>query len=171
MKAVISVLGFATRHLLFVVFAMLAGWVLWTVAYVVLLLVAVIANQGLGGPLAYPAGLIAVAGSCVFLGWGIFTPASALGSIFCRLFKLPLLSAIPVVFVSAFLISYLFYWGFVELLTTGSMPSALEFLKNFTIFLSVPLGAYWWLTEGPGALFDGFHRWFRNRFSLKLLGD
>jgi len=36
-------------------------------------------------------------------------------------------------------------------------------LKNFAMFLSIPLGIYWWLTEGPGAVFDAFRRWLRSR--------
>jgi hypothetical protein len=43
------------------------------------------------------------------------------------------------------------------------MPSMLTVLKNFAIYLSIPLGAYWWLTEGPGALFDAFRRWIGRR--------
>jgi len=31
------------------------------------------------------------------------------------------------------------------------------------MFLSIPLGIYWWITEGPGAIFDAFRRWFRHR--------
>jgi hypothetical protein len=163
MKAVIPVLTFAARHLLFVVFAAFAGCLFWTIAYIVLLTVAVIGDQGLGGPLAFAAGIITVLVSCIFIGWGVFAPASAIGSIFCALLRLPRIAAIPVVCASAFFFSYVLYWGYIVLITTHSMPSALEVLKNFAIFLSLPLGIYWWLTEGPGALFDVFRRWLRMR--------
>ena len=152
----IPALTFLARHFLFVLVAMVAGCVLWTVAYFLLLVVAVIGGHGIGGPLAYPAGLVAVIASCVFLGWGVFAPASAVGAIFCAVFKLPRLAAIPVVTVAAFVLSYLLYGGYIKLVTTHSMPPAWIILRNFAIFLSVPLGAYWWLTEGPGALFDAF---------------
>jgi hypothetical protein len=163
MKAVIPALTFATRHFLIVAFAIIAGFILWSIAYLLLLVIAVIGNQGLGGPLAYPAGVIAIVGACIVLGWGVFTPASGIGAIFCWVFQLPRLAVIPVVFGSAFLLSYLLYWGYTGLITTHSMPSVWIVAKNFTIFLSVPLGAYWWLTEGPGAIFDAFRRWFRSR--------
>ena len=163
MNAVFPALTFVARHLLFVVFTMFAGCVLWIVAYFLLLAIAVIGDQGIGGPLALPAGLIAVIASCIFLGWGVFAPASAIGAIFCVLLKLPRLAAIPIVTVAAFCLSYLIYWGYIELVTTHSMPSLWIILKNFAIYLSVPLGFYWWFTEGPGALFDSFRRWIRTR--------
>jgi hypothetical protein len=171
MNAVIPALTFVIRHLLFVVFAMLAGCILWIVAYFLLLAFAVLSDQGIGGPLALPAGLIAVIASCISLGWGVFAPASAIGAIFCTLLKLPRLAAIPIVTVVAFVLSYLIYWGYIELVTTHSMPSVWIILKNFAIFLSLPLGIYWWLTEGPGALFDSFRRWIRRRRQNKTIRE
>ena len=69
-KAAVSVAGFVVRHLLFVAFATLLGMLLWTVAYVVLLGVAILLNEGLGGPLAWPVGMIAVPLGCVVIGLG-----------------------------------------------------------------------------------------------------
>ena len=60
MNNVILVISFVTRHLLIVSLAIIAGCILWTIAYVVLLIVAVILNEGLGGPIAYPSGIIAI---------------------------------------------------------------------------------------------------------------
>ena len=47
------------------------GCILWSAAYVVLLVVAVIGNHGLGGPLAFPAGIIAVIATCVSEDWRV----------------------------------------------------------------------------------------------------
>jgi len=163
MSALITAMTFSARHLLFVPVAVIAGCILWTVAYLMLLLAAIIFSQGVGGPLAYPAGVVAILGTTIVIGWGIFAPASAIGAIVCALLKLPRLAAIPIVTASAFLLSYLLYWGYIELVTTHSMPSAAVILKNFAIFLSIPLGIYWWLTEGPGAIFDAFRRCVRVR--------
>ena len=163
MNAVITAMTFAARHLLIVPVAIVAGCVLWTIIYVILLLVAMIFNQGVGGPLAYPAGIIAILVSCIVIGWGIFAPASAIGAIACALLKLPRLAAIPIVTAAAFGLSYLLYWGYIELVTTHSMPSAAVVLKNFAMFLSIPLGIYWWIVEGPGAIFDTCRRWVRRR--------
>lgn len=159
MKVVLLTLTFLTRHFLFVAFAMVAGCIAWTIAYLVLLVVAVVTNQGVGGPLAFPAGIIAVLAACGVLGWGVFTPASAIGAVFCRVFRLPHIAAIPVVTVAASLLSYGLYRAYIGMVTTHSMPTMLTVLKNFAIYLSIPLGAYWWLTEGTGALCDGFQRW------------
>ena len=163
MKAVLPTLTFLARHLLFVAIAMIAGCIAWTVVYVVLLILAVVTNQGIGSPLAFPAGIIAVLAACGFLGWGVFAPASAFGEVFRRVFRLPRIAAIPVVTIAAYLLSYLIYWAYIEMVTTHSIPSMLTVLKNFAIYLSIPLGAYWWLTEGPGALFDAFRRWIGSR--------
>jgi hypothetical protein len=163
MKAVLPVLPFLARHFLFVAFAMVAGCIAWTIAYFVLLVVAVITNQGVGGPLAYPAGIVAVLAACGFLGWGVFAPASAIGAVFWRVFQLPRIAAIPVVTIAAFFLSYLIYWGYIDVVTTHPMPPVLVVLNNFAIYLSIPLGAYWWLTEGPAALFDSFRRWIGRR--------
>lgn len=170
MKLVTPTLAFVARHFLFVVLAMITGGVLWTIAYLVLLVLAVLSGQGLGGSLAYPAGILTAIATGVFLGWGVFAPSAAMGSIFCGLFGFPRIAAIPVVFAAAFFLSYLLYWGYIELGTTHSMPSAWAVLKNFSIFLSIPLGIYWWLTEGPGALFDAFRRMLRIS-RAKVLGE
>jgi hypothetical protein len=161
MKAILPAIAFAARHFLIGVFAIIAGCILWTIVYVVLLLVAAIWNLGVGGPLAYPAGIVMVLCAVTFIVWGIFAPASMVGAVFCRICQLPRLAAIPVVFGSAFVLSQLAYQLFIGSWTTHSMPSAWVVLKNYTIFLSVPLGVYWWLTEGPGAIFEMFLRCFR----------
>ena len=163
MNAVITAMTFAARHLLIVPIAIVAGCIIWTIIYVVLLLAAIIFNQGLGGPLAYPAGIVAIVVPSIVIGWGVFAPASAVGAIVCALLQLPRLAAIPIVTAAAFGLSYLLYWGYIELVTTHSMPSATFVLKNFAMFLSIPLGIYWWITEGPSAIFDACCRWFRHR--------
>jgi hypothetical protein len=143
--------------------AAFAGCVLLALAYFLLLAIALIGDQGLGGPLALPAGLIAVTVACVVIGMGIFAPASAIGAVFCAVFKLPRLAAIPVVTVAAFSLSYLVYWGHFGRFAVDFMPDAFVVLGKFTVFLAIPLGIYWWLTEGTGAVFDALLRWIRGR--------
>lgn len=157
MKLRLVILSFAVRHFLIVALAIAAGCVLWTLAYFLLIAIAVIGNQGMGGPLAYPAGVFAIFAACSLLGWGVFAPASGIGAILCRRFRLPPLAAIPVVFLGACLIFCLLY----RLCAADSPPPVSVMLKRFAICLSLPLGIYWWLTEGPGALLDTFKR--RNR--------
>jgi hypothetical protein len=151
MKAAIPVITFALRHALAVPLAIVAGCVLWTVAYVLLLLWAVVFGGGLGGPLAYPAGIVAVVVGGALIGWGIFAPACAVGALVCGVAGWPRLAAIPLVFISGFLFSYVI-------------------LQNYALFLSVPLGVYWWVTEGPGAIFEAFRRWRAKRRLKSLSG-
>lgn len=160
-KEILSALAFTLRHLLMVPLAMLAGCVLWTIAYVLLLIASMIWGGGLGGPLAYPGGIIAIVLTVMVVGWGIFAPSTLVGAVICKVFAWPRLAAIPFVFVSGYGFSYLVYWAFIQLVTTSSMSSAAEVLKNYVIFLSLPLGGYWWLTEGPGAIFDVCRRIYR----------
>lgn len=163
MSVVIRAATFLLRHLLIVPALAIVGCVLWTIVYVVLLLAAMVFDQGVGGPLAYPAGLLMVVVATMVVGWGVFAPASAIGAVFCGVFRLPRIAAIPIVFLSAFFLSYLLYWAYIHYVTTHSMPSWSVVLKNFTLFLSVPLGVYWWLAEGPGALWDMFRRLLAKR--------
>lgn len=161
MRLALAALAFLARHLLFVLFAIATGCVVWTALYFCLLLIASFTGAGIGGPLALPAGIIAIMGTGMIVGWGVFTPACAVGEIFRRMANLPRLAAIPVVFVMAGLLSYFGYLAFIKSLTTHSMPSVTKVALYYVMFLSVPLGLYWWLTEGPGALFDAFRHWLR----------
>ncbi|MGJ8643526.1 MAG: hypothetical protein ACSHX9_08980 [Luteolibacter sp.] len=163
MRNAVSIIAFGLRHFLAVCLAMIIGCVVWTVIYLLLLLYAICFNEGLGGPLAYPTGLIAIGFACSFVGWGIFTPATGIGRIFCWLTQLPLLAAIPVVAISAFGLSYLLAALVPVAFLDESMPSVWIILKYFTLYLSIPLAIYWWLTEGPGALSDAIMRWLASR--------
>ena len=159
MKAALPVITFAIRHALASPLAVVAGCLLWTAVYVILLLCAVISGQGLGGPLAYPAGIIAVVAGGLVIGWGIFAPACAAGALFCGITGLTRFASIPVVFASGFLFSWLICWAF----PSDPMPPFLKILAGYAAFLSVPLGVYWWVTEGPGAIFVAFRRWRAKR--------
>ncbi len=167
MKKILPAITFVARHLLAIPFAIIAGCILWTIAYLLLLIIAVIFDKGVGGPLAYPAGIIAILGASIIIGWGIFTPASAIGALVCKIFRWPRLAAIPVVFTSAISISYMMCWAYTVVMTTQSVPSTWVVAKNFTIFLAVPLGVYWWIIEGSGAVFDIVRRRIRHFRNLK----
>lgn len=153
---------FLARHFFAVTFGIVAACAIWTLIYLLLFVFALFFGGGLGGPLAYPAGLVSIA-LMGAVGWGIFAPASGIGAVFCRLFHLPRLAAIPATFLSALILSYAVYACFIPWLTTHPMPDAATFLKSYLLYLAVPLGIYWWLIEGPGALFDTFRRWLKRK--------
>lgn len=154
--------AFLARHVFFVVFCILTACLLWTLLYSILLVLSLCAGQGPGGPLAYPGGLIAIVLACAVFGWGIAAPASAAGALLCAVLRLPRLAAIPLVFTSAFALSCLLWWLWTEIATTRSMPRLGQAARFFLLYLSIPLGVYWWLTEGPGALFDALRRRLAN---------
>lgn len=163
MRNAVAIIAFGLRHFLAVCIAIIIGCVVWTVGYFGLLLYAICFNEGLGSPLTYPAGLLGIGFICSFVGWGIFTPASGLGRIFCWLTQLPLLAAIPVVALSAFAFSYLISALVPLSFLDEPVPSAWVTLKYFILCLSIPLAIYWWLTEGINALSDAIMRWQATR--------
>jgi hypothetical protein len=158
-----KLISFLARHLIAVALAAVVACALWTITYIGLFAWAMITNGGIGGPLAYPAGLLFVFVSCLIVGFGIFAPACGFGLVLTTCLRLPRLAAIPFVFLAAVLLSYLAYYGFIELLTTHSMPPIWTVCSNFVIYLSIPLGIYWWLTDGPGAIIDLIRRRFSAR--------
>lgn len=158
MRAAVAIIAFGVRHFLAVLLAMIVGGIVWTIGYFGLLLFAAYFDEGLGSPFSYPAGLLLIGLSCSLIGWGIFAPAAAIGRTFCWLTQWPLLTAIPFVVVSAFGLTYLvFALGAIVFFETSA--SAMMTLKYFTLYLSIPLTIYWWLTEGPGALTEAMIRW------------
>jgi len=120
---------------------MVLGWTGWTLLYGVLLLFALFTGGGIGGPLAYPAGMIAIGLAGVGIGWGMFAPACGVGAWVCTRLRWPGIAAIPIVFLVFALLFAVVCRG-----VTGAVS-----LKALA-FLSFPLGAYWWLTEGPGLI-------------------
>jgi hypothetical protein len=163
MKPAWKVVIFAVRHVLMIAAAMMVGCVMWTLMYALLLFLAVIFGLGRGGPLAYPAGIIAILLTCLVAGVGVFAPACAIGAMACAFLKWPRFAAIPIVAIAAFGLCYALTRGYVAWVPSESMPSVAVVLKNFVIFMSIPLGGYWWVTEGPGAIVDALRRWLRRR--------
>ena len=166
MRFLLPSLFFLARHFFWVFCAILIGCALWTVTFLVLILIAAITNQGVGGLLSFPAGILAIILACSVIGWGIFTPASALGLIFCKSLKCNLLYAIPLVFLSAFGLSCFWFWLIVHAGTSVPLPPWSSLLYKFSIFLALPLGVYWWITEGPLVLLQITRSWTQ-RLSLK----
>lgn len=102
---------------------------------------------------------LAIAAGCV-----LWTVAYVVGALFGFVTGWSRFAAIPVVFVSVCLFSLAIYWLF----SSDPMFPFLKILLGYVIFLSVPLGGYWWVTEGSGAVFEAFRRW-RARRRIKSL--
>lgn len=163
MKPAWKIVIFFVRHALMIFMAMMVGCVMWTLIYAFLLFLALMLGQGWGGPLAYPAGIIAILLTCLVIGAGVFAPACAIGAMACSFLKWPRFAAIPIVAVAAFGLSYALARGYIARVPSETIPSVVVVLKIFVMFLSIPLGGYWWITEGPGAIVDALRRWLRRR--------
>jgi hypothetical protein len=150
--------GFGVRHVLalFVTVAVLC--MLWTVAYFALLLWAVFTNGGIGGPLAYPAGLMFffVAGSVASL--VLLFPSTACAEWFARRRSFPILAQLPIsIVVLALLCLVLAGIG----AAFGAQPSFRGVTVGFgVLFVAhlLPLGLYWWAAQSGPLLVSLFQR-------------
>jgi hypothetical protein len=157
-SAALTILFFALRHFIFVAAVTIAGCLAWTILYFALLIYAMITDGGIGSPLTYPMGLLAIALPCLVIGWGLFAPSCGVGLFVCEIFRWPRLAAIPFVVIAAALGVYVLQWAWVEFATTHPMNSLGDVARAFAIYLAIPLGIYWWINEGPVAIFDTVKR-------------
>lgn len=136
---------FCARHFLSVLLTVLAGCLLWTVTYFALLLWAAFTSGGLGGPLAYPAGLLffLVAGTAASL--VLLFPATAFAEWLARRLGFPVLVQIPFSVASLALLC----------LAAVGIHSSVSF--GALLFLShlLPLGLYWWVAQSAPLAFSG----------------
>lgn len=149
-KSLVSIGGFCARHSLALFVTVGAACILWTILYFTLLLWAMLSSGGIGGPLAYPVGLLlvfvaATAGTLILL-----LPATALAEWIAYWRGFPILAQIP---VSVFFLALicLAMSGLAQLLGHPLFGRALfpGFVFLFVAHL-LPLGVYWWTAQsGP----------------------
>jgi len=142
--------SFCARHFLAIGITVVSTCILWTVIYFALLIWAVLTNSRLGGPLAYPAGLLAflvtsTAASLLFL-----FPAAAISECVARYARLPVLIQIP---LCLSVLAVLCPAAAALLLALDSQISVTNVATGggmlFLTFL-VPMGLYWWTAQsGP----------------------
>jgi hypothetical protein len=139
--------GFCARHLFALGVAMLAACAAWTVTYFALLLWAVLTGGGLGGPLAYPAGLLFALVAMAAAGLVLLLPATALAEWVARRRGFPVLAQIP---VSVGILALLCL-AVVGLVSAGGFQPTLRgaSIGFGTLFLALllPLGLYWWTAQ------------------------
>lgn len=144
-------MSLAIRHGVASIATIVAACAIWTITYVALLLCAVASNGGLGGPLAYPGGLLVVAviaaAGCLLL----FFPATALAEWICRRRALPILVQIPV--SVAVLAVLCILAGIAVQVFRNSIPfglSVTRFSAGLFGLSLLPVGFYWWIAQaGP----------------------
>jgi hypothetical protein len=148
MKPLLAFVAFAARHFLFVAVATAIFCIGWTILYVALLIVAAVSGAGLGGPLAYPAGIVFILFCGALFGWGIFAPACGLARLLCHGFRLPRIAGIPLSLALALAISFLPMQVMVDPVF-GANP--LPWFIHLAV-IALPLSVQWWFTEGPAAI-------------------
>ncbi|HSK77886.1 MAG TPA: hypothetical protein VLQ45_15655 [Thermoanaerobaculia bacterium] len=156
---------FGIRHAVAVLATIVAACILWTVTYAALLAWAVVTNEGLGGPLAYPGGLVAAAITAAVTSLVLFLPATALAEWICRRSHWPFLAQIPVSVAVLAAVCVPVALG-VQLLreVPASAASVLQSAALLFTLSLVPIGFYWWVAQ-TGSLvrerFRGISRWLR----------
>lgn len=141
---------FSARHFLALAVTVAAACLTWTVIYFALLLWAVLTNGGLGGPFAYPAGLLFFFVSTAAAGLVLLFPSTALAEWIARRRGFPIFAQIP---ISAGVLALL--CGIVAGIVAafGSQPALYGVSAGFGVLflaLLVPLGLYWWVAQsGP----------------------
>lgn len=138
----------AIRHAVASLVTIAAACAIWTVAYVALLLWAIVSNSGLGGPLAYPGGLLFAAVTAAVACLLFFFPATACAELICRRRALPILMQIPV--SVAVLAALCFLVGVITRASTAAIPFGAS-VSGFTTWLFLlsllPIGLYWWIVQ------------------------
>ncbi len=146
----------ALRHL-FAWAATTGTWLLlWTITYLFLLLWALLADEGIGSPIVYPLGLLAI----VLLHSGaallVFLPATLLAEFICFKKKLPKVrGGIPLAFSFYILLVCLLAAPLSSPGPPGSSPEQMPYPETalaLFLTLAVPMGFYWWASQFPSLL-------------------
>lgn len=160
-----SALLFAFRHLLVVTLVTGGLCLLWTILFVVLIIIAMLLGDGAGSPLIWPLGIVAILVICV-PAWLVFMTACGIGLLAQRRFRLEELWAFPITLVSSTILCVAVLTA-VKILPDGSSgPASIYWPEIAMIFLmQAVLFPYWWLTEGPGVIWNLLRRWWNLRHS------
>ena len=146
------------RHSLALAVTVVAVCLLWTVTYFALLLWAVITDGGIGGPLAYHAGLLFFFLATTAAGLVLLLPSTALAEWFARRYAFPILAQIPLS-VAILAVLCLIVVGLASAVRTE--PSVYGVSVGFAVLflaLLVPLGLYWWAAQSGPLLLSLYHR-------------
>jgi hypothetical protein len=150
--------GFCARHFFALLVTVAVPCVLWTVAYFALLLWSMFTDGGLGGPLAYPAGLLFFFVAATVASLVLLFPSTALAEWFARRHAFPILAQIPI----SVAILALLCFGIVTLTAAVGAPSSFQGVSiGFGIlFIAhlLPLGFYWWAAQSGPLLLSLFRR-------------
>lgn len=160
---------FFARHSLAIFVTAAVACVLWTILYGVLLVWAVLAGGGIGSPVAYPLGLLAVLVGSTALAVTLLFPCTALAEWIASRRGWPIFAQIP---INAGILAGIcaIVVGFAAL--TGSEVTLGMVIIGYGGLFSaglLPLGLYWW-TMQSGPLAISLFRFVRRRFHAAANG-
>lgn len=139
--------SFALRHGFAIAVMVITACALWTLCYFALLLWAIISNEGLGGPLAYPAGLLAFFLVSLAMALCLYFPATAIAAGLAKKYQLSFVQQIALCIGLFALLHFIALLAFSD---QPSIPVSDRLLIGGTLFLLnlIPLGLYWWCAQG-----------------------
>ena len=150
MQTGVGISGFCARYLLALAVTVAVPCVLWTITYLVLLLWAIFTGDGIGGPLAYPAGLLVIVVAATVASAVLLFPSTALAEWIAKRRRLPIFAQIPISVAILALLCFIFV-GVTAL--AGATQSFQGVSVGFGILFGahlLPLGRYWWTAQsGP----------------------
>lgn len=161
-QTAVGITGFCARHILALVVTVAVPCVLWTVTYFALLLWAVFTGGGIGGPLAYPAGLLFFFIAAIVASLLLLFPATALAEWFTKRRGLPILVQIP---ISVGILALLCMLLVAVAASVGAPPSFQGVSVGFgVLFIAhlLPLGLYWWTAQSGPLLLSLFQKFTKS---------
>jgi hypothetical protein len=132
--------------------------VLWTAFYLLLIVMSLVMDGGLGSPVAYPLGLLFIVigtSALVLLG---FLPATALAEWISRKRSWSFLARIPLsIGLFALIVAF---WGTILCLFDGVWRDARWWEGAMGVFFTglLPFGLYWWASQGGRLALSGWRR-------------
>lgn len=135
------------RHALAFAVSITIASAAWTLTYFALLFWAIIMNRGIGGPLAYPAGLLFTSLVSSLASLVLFLPSTVLAEWITRRLRVSTFVQIP---LSVGFLAILCVVMVVILTGMGAEVVSKKIpLHSGTLFLSMllPLGLYWWAVQ------------------------
>lgn len=138
------------RHSLALIVTVVAACIVWTLTYFALLAGAVVSDGGVGGPLAYPAGLLFALVATSMASLALLLPSTVGGEWVARRRGWPVLVQIP---LSVACLGGLCFAVVALVSAIGSRLTLNDVSAGFGVLflaLLVPLGVYWWAAQsGP----------------------
>jgi hypothetical protein len=139
--------SFVLRQAFAIAVTVFSACAIWTICYLALLLWAILSDEGLGGPLAYPAGLLAFFLMSLALSVCLYFPSTAIAAGLAKKYHRSLLWQIAICISISALLHLVAVVVIREHLTESPVQRLSIAVALFFLNL-IPLGFYWWCAQG-----------------------